>query len=79
MGMSRFDGIFKKAFKKAFTAHCLRSVAWSYPVTPLAAFALSRRIRQVRRDRSAEPWLARPTMPPSQSSPALDTPSGPAC
>ena len=37
MGMSRFDGI----FKKAFTAHSLRSVAWSYPVTPLAAFALS--------------------------------------
>jgi hypothetical protein len=37
MGMSRFDG----NVKKACTAHSLWSVAWSYPVTPLAAFALS--------------------------------------
>jgi hypothetical protein len=34
--MSRFDFIFK-----ACTAHSLRSDAWSYPVTPLAAFGLS--------------------------------------
>jgi len=33
---SRFDCV----FKKADTAHSLWSVAWSYPVTPLAVFAL---------------------------------------
>jgi hypothetical protein len=33
---SRFDFFFK-----AFTAHLSRSVAWWYPVTPLAAFGLS--------------------------------------
>jgi hypothetical protein len=31
----------RRLFKKAFTAYLSRSVAWSYPVTPLAAFALS--------------------------------------
>ena len=37
MAWSRFvDGI----FKKACTAHLCTSVAWSYPVTPLAVFAL---------------------------------------
>ena len=35
-GMSRFDFIFKGR-----TAHLFRSVAWSYPVTLLAAFGLS--------------------------------------
>jgi hypothetical protein len=33
---SRFDFFFR-----AFTAHLSRSVAWWYPVTPLAAFGLS--------------------------------------
>jgi len=33
---SRFDFFFK-----AFTAHLSRSVAWSYPVTPLGVFGLS--------------------------------------
>src|SRR5215211_7182866 len=30
-----------------------------------------RRIRQVRRDRSAEPWIARPTMPPMPKHPGI--------
>jgi hypothetical protein len=32
MGMSRFDGIFKKAFKKAFTAHCLGALPGRIPL-----------------------------------------------
>ena len=30
--MSRFDGIFKKAFKKALTAHCLGALPGRIPL-----------------------------------------------
>jgi hypothetical protein len=64
--LSRFD------FLSRPTAHSLRSVAWSYPVTPLAAFALSGAFDKW--DAINPPNLvSRPGMPPTPQHAGMDT------